>query len=81
MCNRETKWLILLKEVIIYCENLMQHTSSRGGKMQSFLMLQEMVCVTLPLGLITGHTIVYVFFGGPLHVQMIVSLVIHAPVC
>jgi len=28
MCNRETNWLILFKEVIIYYENLMQHISS-----------------------------------------------------
>jgi len=44
MCNRETNCLILFKEVIIYYENLMQHISSLYGKMQSFLMLQEMVC-------------------------------------
>jgi hypothetical protein len=34
---------MLFKEVIMYCENLMKHRLC--GKMQSFLMLQEMVCV------------------------------------
>jgi len=43
MCYRETNWLILFKEVIIYFENLMEHISSLCGKMQSLLMLQEMI--------------------------------------
>jgi hypothetical protein len=45
MCNIETNLLIMFKEVIIYCENLMQHISSLCGKMQSFLTSQDMVCV------------------------------------